>query len=338
MIPIQYSLQTDAHQHFEVNRQLNNKMPHPGLSGSGAPPSNSASIHGSNAALQNIISSSFTNAFRSVLHERSQGHKGNANLAMTNAFEAAAVGLSKQFHGDSVHTPFLQQQCALIGPPTTMVTLQSGNQFETHSLNPSRKTHHETNNSLANASNTERKQPAQPRGSRLCPDSNATVNVTAASSASFPDPVCSPEAHLPKKKARGCNLTMDYASLIPFISPEASAYRASDYVDVDSSLTAPVVTNSPVTELINRVANRSFDTSGVTRILHDVDTNTEAAVPVDPNALHRYNDIVANPEIAYDVICRSVESHSRMEMDNELNSQDAVRMYNFVRKSNYPSP
>jgi len=62
------------------------------------------------------------------------------------------------------------------------------------------------------------------------------------------------------------NLTMDYASLIQFISPEASAYsRASDYVDVDSSLTAPVVANSPATELINRVANRSFDTSGVPR-------------------------------------------------------------------------
>jgi hypothetical protein len=37
-------------------------------------------------------------------------------------------------------------------------------------------------------------------------------------------------------------------------------------------------------------------------VLHDVDTNTEAAIPVDPNTLHRYNDIVANPEIAYDII------------------------------------
>jgi hypothetical protein len=38
------------------------------------------------------------------------------------------------------------------------------------------------------------------------------------------------------------NLTMDYASLIQFISHEASAYSsASEYVDVDSSLTAPVV-------------------------------------------------------------------------------------------------
>ena len=118
------------------------------------------------------------------------------------------------------------------------------------------------------------------------------------------------------------NVTMDYASLVPFISPDASAYSsASDYVDVDSSLTAPVVANSPATELINRVANRSFDTSGVTRVLHDVDTNTEAAIPGDPNALHRYN--VANPEIAYDIIRRS---------------QDSVRMYDFVRKNNYPNP
>ena len=121
------------------------------------------------------------------------------------------------------------------------------------------------------------------------------------------------------------NVRMDYASLIPFISPDASAYSsASDYVDVDSSLTAPVVANSPATVLISRVANLSFDTSGVTRILHDVDTNTEAAIPVDPNALHRYNDIVANPEIAYDIIRRSIESQARMETDNELNSQDAV--------------
>jgi L-fucose isomerase-like protein len=135
------------------------------------------------------------------------------------------------------------------------------------------------------------------------------------------------------------NLTMDYASLIPFISPEASAYRsASDYVDLDSSLTAPVVANSPATELIKRVANRSFDTSGVTRVLHDVDTNTEAAIPVDPIALHRYNDIIANPDIAYDIIRRSIESQARRETDNELNSQDAVRMFGFVRKNNYPNP
>jgi hypothetical protein len=56
------SLQTDAHQHFEVNRRLNNKTPNPpGTSGSGgpAPPSNSASIQESNVALQKIIASSF---------------------------------------------------------------------------------------------------------------------------------------------------------------------------------------------------------------------------------------------------------------------------------------
>jgi len=125
------SLQTDAHQHFEVNRRLNNKTPNPpGTSGSGgpAPPSNSASIQESNVALQKIIASSFKNTFCSVLHEKPQGYEGNANLALTNAFESAAVGLSKQFHGDSVHTPFLEQQRALIGCPTTLVTLQSGNQ------------------------------------------------------------------------------------------------------------------------------------------------------------------------------------------------------------------
>jgi hypothetical protein len=42
--------------------------------------------------------------------------------------------------------------------------------------------------------------------------------------------------------------------------------------------------------------------------------------------------------IAYDSIRRSVESQARMETDNELNSQDAVRMYDFVRKNNYPNP
>jgi len=232
-----------------------------------------------------------------------------------------------------VHTPFLEQHRARIRCPTTQVTLQSGSQFDTRSLNPSRKKHRATNNSLANASDLERKQPAQPRGSRLRPDSHATENVTAASGASFPDPVCSPEAHMPKAG----NVTMDYASLIPFISPDASAYSsASDYADVGSSLTAPVVANSPATELISRVANLSFDTSGVTRILHDVDTNTEAAIPVDPNAMHRYNDFVANPVIAYDIIRRSIESQARMETDNELNSQDAV--VRLCQENNYPNP
>jgi hypothetical protein len=74
------------------------------------------------------------------------------------------------------------------------------------------------------------------------------------------------------------------------------------------------------------------------RVLHDVDTNTEAAIPVDPNALHRYNDIIANPDIAYDIIRRSIESQARMETDNELNSQDAVRMYDYVRENKYPNP
>lgn len=97
--------------------------------------------------------------------------------------------------------------------------------------------------------------------------------------------------------------------------------------------------NSPATEMIHRVANRSFDTSGVTRVLHDVDTNTTALVQVDPNALHRYNDIVSNPDVAYDIIRRSIESRARMEPgSSELNSQDAVRMYDFVRQSNYPNP
>ena len=326
-----------------MNRRLNNKLYNqPGISCSGAPapPSNSASIQESSSALQSIIASSFKNAVRSVLHEESQGYKGDfENLAVATAFESAAVGLSKQFHGDSVHTPFLEHHCALIGRPTTLVTLQAGNQFDTRSLNPSRKKHRAMNNALSNASDLEKKQPAQPRGSRLCPDSNATEILTAVSGASsFPiNPICSPEARLPSNAG---DSKMDYDSWIPFISPEASANSrsASDFVDVDASLTAPVVANSPATDMINRVANRSFDTSGVTCILHDVDTDTEATIPADPNALHRYNDIVANPDIAYDIICRSVESRATLETDKELNSQDAVRMYNFVRKSSYPKP
>jgi hypothetical protein len=101
---------------------------------------------------KNIIASSFKNAVHSVLHEKSQGYKGNfENLAVATAFESAAVGLSKQLHGDSVHTPFLEHHCALIGRPTTLVTLQAGNQFDTCSLNSSRKKHHVTNNTLSNA-------------------------------------------------------------------------------------------------------------------------------------------------------------------------------------------
>jgi hypothetical protein len=43
--------------------------------------------------------------------------------------------------------------------------------------------------------------------------------------------------------------------------------------------------------------------------------------------MHRYNDFVTNPEIAFDIIRRSIESQARMETDNELNSQDAARIY-----------
>jgi hypothetical protein len=162
-------LQTDAHQHFEVNRRLkNNKSPNkPGISGSGAPapPSNSTSIQESNSALQNIIASSFKNAVRSVLHEKSRGYKGDfENLAVASAFESAAVGLSKQFNGDSVHTPFLEHHRALIGRPTTVVTLQAGNQFDTRSLSSSRKKHRATNNSLSNDASD-----LEPRGSRSFP-------------------------------------------------------------------------------------------------------------------------------------------------------------------------
>jgi hypothetical protein len=149
------------------------------------------------------------------------------------------------------------------------------------------------------------------------------------------DIICSPETHLPSNTSVS---KMDYTSWILSISPEASANSrsASDFVDVDEA--APVVTNSPATDMINRVANCSFDTSGLTCFLHDVDTNTEATIPADPNALHQYNDIVAIPDIAYDIISRLVESHATLEIDNELNSQDAVRMYDFVRKSSYQKP
>jgi hypothetical protein len=78
---------------------------------------------------------------------------------------------------------------------------------------------------------------------------------------------------------------MDSSSSIPFIFPKASAYSASDYFVVES-LTAPIMANSPATDLINRVVNCSVDTSSITHILHDVDTNTEAVIPVNPNALH----------------------------------------------------
>jgi hypothetical protein len=151
------------------------------------------------------------------------------------------------------------------------------------------------------------------------------------------DIICSPETRLPSNTSVS---KMDYTLWILSISPEASANSrsASDFVDVDASLTAPVMTNSPATDMINRVENCSFDTSGLTCFLHNIDTNTEATIPADPNALHQYNDIVANPDIAYDIISSLVESHATLEIDNKLNSQDAVRMYDFVRKSSYPKP
>jgi hypothetical protein len=121
----------------------------------------------------------------------------------------------------------------------------------------------------------------------------------------------------------------------PGISGSGAPAPPSNSASIQESSSA---LESIIASSFKNVANRSFDTSGVTRILHDVDTDTEATIPADPSALHRYNDIVANPDIAYDIICRSVESHATLETDNELNSQDVVRMYDFVRKGSYPKP
>jgi hypothetical protein len=100
-----------------------------------------------------------------------KGHRAMKSMRMwpwQAHFKCAAIDFAKAFHGDSVYMLFLKQQSALIRPPTTMVKLQSGKQFETRSLNPSRNRHREINNSLrANACDLEKKQPAQPRGSRL---------------------------------------------------------------------------------------------------------------------------------------------------------------------------
>lgn len=158
----------------------------------GIPPAQSAAVV--NRILTEGANSAILSAFNNAEFEaREAGHwppQVDSSLVEENTYEEAGRALVRTFHGDSAHQPWLTEQRAVIGPPSSHTTLRDGTRFDARSLGSALKNHRTTNNRLINRVSAAPVAPATTTPSNLLMENDDAkrerARVTAGSSSKKP--------------------------------------------------------------------------------------------------------------------------------------------------------